>query len=91
MQGTDLICTTDPELEEALGLCVEGATICEGGQQDVGRPELVHPVIPVLVQNRGVLQSMPKHLRREEAIAEYAMPKQHITLHTMSRHEQSVQ
>ena len=59
MQGTDLICTTDPELEEALSLCMKSATICEGGQQDVGRPELVRPVIPVLVQNRGVLQSMP--------------------------------
>lgn len=84
MQDADLICTTDPELEEALGLCVEGATICEGGQQDVGRPELVHPVIPVLIQNRGVLQSMPKHLRREEAIAEYAKTSHHITCHVSS-------
>ena len=44
---------------------MKGATICEGGQQDVGRPELVCPVIPVLVQNRGVLQSMPSPQMRE--------------------------
>ena len=75
MQGTDLVCSTDPELEEGLSLCVEGATICEGSQQDVGRPELVHPVIPVLVQNRGVLQSMSQRLRREDSIAEPAIPR----------------
>lgn len=66
MQGTNLICTTNPELEEALSLRVESATVCKGGQQDVGCPKLVHPVVPVLVQNRGVLQNIPHNPQKKE-------------------------
>ncbi len=54
-QETHLICSTDPHLEESLGLGVEGTPICESGQQDVGSPVLVHPVIPVLRTHKVVL------------------------------------
>ena len=54
-QLTHLICSTDPHLEETLGLGVEGTTICESGQQDVGSPVLVHPVIPVLPTHKVIL------------------------------------
>ena len=54
-QLTHLICSTNPHLEETLGLSMEGTTICESGQQDVGGPVLVHPVIPVLPTHKIVL------------------------------------
>ena len=55
-QETHLICSTDPHLEESLGLGVEGTPIRESGQQDVGSPILVHPVISVLRTHKVVLK-----------------------------------
>ena len=51
-----LICTTDPVLEESLGLAMESASISGGCQQHIGGPELVHPVIPVLIADSHLLQ-----------------------------------
>ena len=51
-----LVCATNPVFEEDLGLGVEGAAISQSGQQDVGSPVLVHPVIPVLPTHNIVLQ-----------------------------------